>query len=90
LRDSNGVQLSIGHGTIDKGSHFACFIDQLQSIAAPDFDFPSNFQNTIQFGTLEIASDQPISVLALRGANNQRNEFLITTTPIADLTQSLS
>jgi hypothetical protein len=90
LRDNNGVQLSIGHGTIDKGSHFSCFIDQLKSVAASDFNFPSDFQNTTQFGTLEITSDQPLSVLALRGTNNQRNDFLITTTPVADLTHSLS
>jgi hypothetical protein len=47
-----------------------------------------DFKNTNRFGSFEIASDQPISVVALRGTTNQRNDFLITTTPIADLTQS--
>jgi hypothetical protein len=39
----------------------------------------------VRFGTLEISSDQPLSVLALRGTNNQRNDYLVTTTPVADI-----
>jgi hypothetical protein len=85
LRDVNGAPLSVGHGTLAPGNHIACFIDQLKEAAAPDFNLPSNFQNATQFGSLDVASDQPISVLALRGTNNQRREFLITATPIADL-----
>jgi hypothetical protein len=88
LRDLNGVTLAVGHGTIAKGNHFACFINQLNGVA-PDFNLPSNFQSVIHFGTLDITSDQPLAVLDLRGANNQRNEFLLTTTPIADLTKPL-
>jgi hypothetical protein len=89
LRDPTGNTLSVGHGTIAAGNHFARFIDQLNQVA-PDFNLPANFQNTTQFGTLEIDSDQPLSVLALRGTNNQRNEFLMTTTPTADLAQPFS
>jgi hypothetical protein len=89
LRDTAGTTLAIGNGTIAAGAHFAKFISQLTDVA-PNFNLPSNFQTTTQFGTLEIASDQPLSVLALRGTNNQRNDFLITTTPIADLMQSVS
>jgi formylglycine-generating enzyme required for sulfatase activity len=89
LRDANANLLSSGHGIIAAGTHFAKFIDQLKD-EAPDFNLPPDFQNTIQFGSLEITSDQPLSVLALRGTNNQTNDFLITTTPIADLTQSPS
>jgi photosystem II stability/assembly factor-like uncharacterized protein len=89
LRNLAGRILSVGHGTMAAGSHFACFIDQLKDTAAPDFTLPPDFQNSNQFlGTLEIGSDRPLSVLALRGAANQRNEFLVTTTPIADLTQA--
>jgi photosystem II stability/assembly factor-like uncharacterized protein len=89
LRDSSGDSLGLGYGTIAAGSYFAGFIDQLKEIAAPDFELPLNFGSITQFGTLEIASNQPLSVLALRGTNNQRNDFLMTTTPVADLTQSL-
>jgi len=85
LSDLNGVALSTGHGTLAAGNHFAKFVDQLEDVA-PDFSMPSNFQ----FGSLEIISDQPVSVLAIRGTTNQRKEFLVSTTPTADLTQPLS
>jgi hypothetical protein len=88
LRDTAGIILSIGNGTIAAGAHFAKFINQLSDVA-PNFSLPQNFQSATKFGTLEIVSDQPLSVLALRGTNNQRNDFLITTTPVADLTQPL-
>jgi hypothetical protein len=82
LRDLNGQTLAVGHGTAEAGEHYAKFIDQLKDIA-PNFALPSDFQ----FGPLEIASNQPLSVLALRGTMNQRDEFLMTTTPVADLTR---
>jgi sugar lactone lactonase YvrE len=85
LSDLNGDALITGHGTLTAGEHFAKFVDQLKDVA-PDFSMPTNFQ----FGSLEIISDQPISVLAMRGTTNQRNEFLVSTTPTADLTQTLS
>ena len=37
------------------------------------------------FGSLEIAADQAVSILALRLTINQRGDLLMTTTPIADL-----
>jgi hypothetical protein len=89
LRDLKGAPVATGHGTIAAAKHFAKFIDKLKDVAS-DFNMPSNFQSAIQFGSLEIASDQPISVTALRGTVNQRNEFLMTTTPVADLMQSVS
>jgi hypothetical protein len=89
LRDINGVSLTNGIGTIAAGAHFAKFIDQINEVAS-GFNLPSNFQNTIQFASLEVSSDQPLSILALRMTTNQRNEVLFTTTPIADLTQSPS
>jgi hypothetical protein len=84
LRDSSGTLITTAYGTIEAGKHFACFIDQLKD-QAPDFNLPIDFPTAIQFGSLEIASSQPISVVALRGTINQRNEFLITTAPVADL-----
>jgi hypothetical protein len=58
----------------------AKFLDQL----APDFVLPAGFVNN-GLATLEITSDQPVSVLALRLTINQRNDLLLTSTPIADL-----
>jgi hypothetical protein len=89
LRDASGGLITTGHGTIGAGKHIACFIDQFKQNGVPDFNLPSDFATAIQFGSLEITSTQPLSVLALRGTMNQRNEFLITTTPVADLTQAL-
>ncbi len=86
LRDLAGDSLATGSGTIDPGSCTAKFVDQLDEIAA-GFHLPADFQSTIQFGSLEIQSWQPISVMALRGTLNQRGEFLFTTTPVADLMQ---
>lgn len=89
LRNAVGYTVSIGHDTIAAGSHFACFLDQLQDRAS-GFRLPSDFQIDMQPATLEISGDQPLSVTALRGTYNQRENFLMTTTPVADLTQPLS
>jgi hypothetical protein len=85
LRDQGGRTLTVGKGSLDPGRHIACFINGLKNNGVPDFDLPSDFQTRIQFGTLDVTADQPLSVLALRGTVNQREEFLITTTPVADL-----
>jgi hypothetical protein len=90
LRDTAGAAITSGHGTIAAGNHFARFIHEFRDKVAPDFSLPPDFQNTTQFGSLDIASDQPISALALRGTTNQRHDFLFTTTPVADLTTPLS
>jgi hypothetical protein len=88
LRDLRGTTISTGRGTIAGGAHFAKFIAQLKDVAS-GFSLSSDFQSTIQFGSLEISSDQPLSIVALRMTTNQRNEVLFTTTPTADLNQSL-
>jgi len=86
LRNTAGATLSIGHGTLAAGAHFATFIDQLNDVA-PDFILPANFQIATQFASLEISSNQLLSILALRMTTNQRNDVLFTTTPTANLTQ---
>jgi hypothetical protein len=89
LRDIQGATLATGSGTLAMGAHFAKFINQIHEVA-PDFVLPENFQTATQFASLEISSDQPLSILALRMTTNQRSEALFTTTPVADLTKSLS
>jgi sugar lactone lactonase YvrE len=86
LRNSAGSILSVGHGVVTPGAHFAKFIDQLKDIA-PDFILPANFQTSTHFASLDISSTQPLSILALRMTINQRSEALFTTTPIADLSK---
>jgi C-terminal processing protease CtpA/Prc len=87
LRDIAGSILATGRGTIAGAAHFAKFVSELDDFA-PDFKLPDNFPADIQFGSLDVASDQPLSVLALRIALNQRNETLLTSTPVADLTRT--
>ncbi len=87
LRDMEGRMVgATGHGSLAPGAHVAKFLERLVDIA-PDFVIPANFPTAIQFGSLEINSDQPISVLALRLTVNQRGETLITSTPTVDFTQ---
>jgi photosystem II stability/assembly factor-like uncharacterized protein len=89
LRNASGEPIAVGHGSIVGLGHFVCFIDELKKYNySPDFVLPLDFQEKNQFGSLDIVSDYPLSVVALRGTNNQRNDFLITTTPVADLARS--
>ena len=80
LRNASGVTLSQGAIRLAAGEHIARFLDQL----APDFVLPSGFTAN-GMGLLEITSDQPVSVLALRLTINQRGDLLLTSTPVADL-----
>ncbi len=89
LRNTGGGLITSGAGTLAAGSHFSKFIDQFNQIAA-GFALPADFPTAIQFASLEISSDQPLSIVALRMTANQRNDILYTTTPVVDLTQSLA
>lgn len=88
LRNASGAVVAGGHGSLAAGAHFAKFVDQLTAVA-PDFRLPDDFPTAVQFGSLDVTSDQPLSVLALRLTINQRNEALLTTTPMADMTLPL-
>lgn len=88
LRDIRGITIASGHSII-RETGFAKFIDQLQDVS-PDFNLPSEFFNNTRFASLEIASDRPLSIMALRMTINQRNEALFTTTAVADLTENHS
>jgi hypothetical protein len=84
LRNSAGQVIAEGHGTLASSAHRALFIDQLKDLFS-DFNLPSDFVSSIQFGSLELRSDQLLSVVALRLTTNQRGEALLTTVPTADL-----
>jgi hypothetical protein len=86
LRDPSGQTLAIGHGSLPPNEHRAKLLYQVVDIA-PDFNFPANFPTAILFGSLEIASDQPVSILGLRVTTNQRGETLLTSTSVADLSK---
>jgi Domain of unknown function DUF11 len=85
----DGNVLAFGSGILLPGTHIARFINQLSDFAK-GFTLPSDFPTATQFGSLEIFSDEPVSILALRQTTNQRRESLFTTTPVADLTKSLT
>jgi hypothetical protein len=89
LRNLSGNTLAVGHGAVAKGNHISGFFDQLRQVAG-DFVLPLGFQNNTQFGTLEISSDQALSITALRMTTNQRGDVLFTTTPVADMTRALT
>jgi hypothetical protein len=89
LRDAGGNRVATGTGTLPAGNHMARSIDQLGSIAS-GFVFPANFSTSVRFGSLEISSSAPVSIVALRLTTNQRGETLLTSTPLADLVRPLS
>jgi photosystem II stability/assembly factor-like uncharacterized protein len=85
LLNTNGNAIATGQGTLAAGNHVAKFINQLKEVAS-GFALPSDFQ----FGSLDIASDQPLSVIALRMTTNQRGEAFFTTTSVVDRNQPLT
>jgi hypothetical protein len=68
LRDRAGLTIAAGQGNLAAGAHFAKFIDQLRDVA-PNFNLPANFPTATRFGSLEITSSQPVSIVALRLTN---------------------
>ncbi len=87
LRNSDGAIIAVGHGTLDAQAHRSFFIHELSSYA-PDFVLPPDFDRATGYGTLDILSEQPLSVLAMRMTTNQRKEILFTTTPVADISRT--
>jgi hypothetical protein len=87
LRDGNGLTVATGHGSLPPNGHVAQFIEQLQDVA-PDFNLPANFSSAILFGSLDISSDQRLSIVGLRVTTNQRGETLLTSTSLADLSKT--
>src|SRR5262245_40060807 len=89
LRNRNGQIIATGHGSLPPNAHRARFVHELQDLA-PDFNLPANFSTAIQYGSLEIGSSQPISVLGLRLTQNQRGETVLTSTSVLDLSRPLT
>jgi hypothetical protein len=77
--DSAGNSGGNGMITVPANGHSAMFLSQ-----AP-FNGSSPFTGTFTF-----SSSVPVSVIALRGLTNERNEFLITTLLVADLSAPAS
>ncbi|PYV12389.1 MAG: hypothetical protein DMG07_17210, partial [Acidobacteria bacterium] len=72
--DSTGKDTISGTTTIPANDQIAEFLDQARFNSGPSFS-----------GTFTFTSSVPVSAIALRGLNNERNEFLITTLPVAQL-----
>ena len=74
---SDETQMSFGEGrtTLSAGGHISTFLNQA----------PFNAESPLN-GTFTFSSDVPVAVVALRGRWNDRNEFLMTTLPVGQLT----
>ena len=77
--DSDGNNFNEGNFVLSANQQIAKFLHE-----AP-FNAPLSMSGTFTF-----SSDSPISVIALRGLNNERGEFLMTTLPVAELITSTS
>ncbi len=89
LRSLDGQVINSGTGSIAKGAHVAKYVNQLSDIFS-GFSIPSSFPVSTRFGTLELTSNQPLSIVALRLTTNKRGDTLMTTTPIADRTAQIT
>jgi hypothetical protein len=75
--NSSGTDLASGTISVPANGHIAMFLND------PAFNAVTNFQ-----GSFTLSSTVPIAVIALRGFTNERNEFLMSTLPVADLSAS--
>jgi hypothetical protein len=77
--NSSGTDLASGTINVPANGHIAKFLND------PSFNAVTNFQ-----GTFTLSSTVPIAVIALRGFTNERNEFLMSTLPVTDLSASVA
>ena len=77
--DNNGNNFGTGSTTIPPNGQIARFLNQT----------PFNGGGNL-LGTFTLISDSPVAVVALRGFTNERNEFLISTLPVLDITAAVS
>jgi hypothetical protein len=71
--NDSGIDIGASTYVLIAGTQIAKFLDETP------WNAPLGFQGTFSF-----SSNVPISVVALEGFRNQRNEFLITTLPVID------
>ncbi len=76
LLDRSGVSIETTSRNIAARGHLAIFADELFP------DLPAGFT-----GLMEIASPVPVAPVTLKLSTNQRNQPILTTLPIADLTR---
>ena len=72
---STGTNFGNNTFSIPANGQIAAFVDQ------SPFNSGSNL-----VGTMTFSASVPVAAVALRGLNNERSEFLITTLPVVDLT----
>lgn len=72
--DQNGANFGSGTATIDAGGQIAAFLNQAPFNGGPSIN-----------GTFTFSSSTPVAAVALRGLENERSEFLITTLPVTPL-----
>ena len=79
LTDTTGAAVKSGTTTIDPNGQVSGFLNE------PPYSADNGFQ-----GTLSFTSTLPVGVIALRSLLNERNDFLLTTLPVIDLSKSAS
>ncbi len=77
--DSTGNSVRTGTTSIPANGKISKFLDE------DPFLGPSNFTGTFTF-----SAAQPLSVVALRGSSNERDEYLLTTLPITDMSAAIT
>jgi len=75
--DSNGNNFGNGTTTVPAGGQIAAFLNEA----------PFNGRAST-IGTFTFSSTVPVAAVALEGLVNERSEFLITTLPVVDLSQT--
>src|SRR5207248_3070756 len=75
--DETGHEVYSGAASIPAKGHVAAFLNETP------FNGPSTFSGSFTF-----SSSKPVAVVALRGALNERSDFLLTTLPVVDLSSS--
>src|SRR5262249_4182270 len=74
LYNSTGIAVRTGSFVLGPNRHMSALLNQ------PPFSAPDGLQ-----GTLAYTASTRVAVIALRGLTNERNEFLMTTLPVAPL-----
>jgi len=77
---SDGTNFNAGFTVIPANAQIAAFLDQTPFIAPGTI--PASLTNA---RTFTFSSSLPVSIVALRGRTNEREEFLLTTLPVTEI-----